>query len=260
MIIDCHTHINCPGGTIGPEEHFAESGQVDGCFVLACPDEPNRQSNKTVSEYILRHTDKMFGFAVINPVVDDISKRYWSTMKNDMGFKGVVLYCSHQGFHPAHSLALQFYEVAQELRLPLFFHNSGPYDADAVLEYARPSLLDEIARNFKDLKIVIGSMGQPFTNETMCMLEKHENVYGDLTINPQKVWGVYNTVLAAHEAGVLGKLIFGSGLPYCKPQSCIETLLGFNKLLADVNLPTVPREKIREIIERDSLALLGIQH
>lgn len=249
--------MNCPGGTMSSEEHFSESSQMTASFVLACPQEPNRESNKVVSEYILRHTEKMFGFAVVNPVVDDISKKYWSAVKNDLGFKGAVLYCSGQGFHPAHSLALQFYEVAQDLKMPLFFHNAPPYNSGAVLEYARPSLLDEIARNFKDLKIIIGGMGQPFINETLCMVEKFENVYGDLTINPEKIWNVYNTVVAAYEAGVLDKLIFGSGLPYGKPQSCIETLLGFNKLI-DVNLPTVPREKIREIIERDSLAVLGI--
>ncbi|HBG28310.1 MAG: hypothetical protein A2Y10_04205 [Planctomycetes bacterium GWF2_41_51] len=260
MIIDCHTHISCPGGKISPEEHFAESDRVTASFVLACPSESNRASNKAVSEYVLRHPEKMFGFAIVNPVTDDISKRYWSNLKEDMGLKGAVLYCSGQAFHPAHSLALQFYEVAQHLQIPLFFHNAPPYDADAVLEFARPSLLDEIARNFKELKIIIGSMGMPFLNETICMLSKHDNVYADLTINPQKIWTVYNMVLAASEADVLGKMLFGSGLPFGKPQNCIETLLGFNKLLADTNLPTVPREKIREIIERDTLTILGIKH
>jgi predicted TIM-barrel fold metal-dependent hydrolase len=121
-------------------------------------------------------------------------------------------------------------------------------------------LLDEIACRFKDLKIIIGSMGRPFVNETVYMLARHENVFGDLSINPQKVWEVYNTMLAAHEANVLGKLFFGSALPFSKPQTCVETLLGFNKLLADTNLPTVPRESIRGIIERDTLAILGIEH
>lgn len=260
MIIDCHTHINCPGCQFGPEDHFAESGQVDACLVLACPAEQNRQSNKFVSEYVQRHPQKMYGFAVVNPVKDDISKRYWTNVKDDMGLKGAILYSSGEAFHPSHSLALQFYEVAEAMKIPLFFHNAPPYSPGAILEYARPSLLDEIALKFKDLKIVIGSMGMPFVNETVCMLAKHENVYGDLTINPQKIWEVYNLVVTAHEAGVLDKLIFGSGLPFGKAQNCIETLLGFNKLLADVNLPTVPREKIREIIERDSLTILGIEH
>jgi hypothetical protein len=31
-------------------------------------------------------------------------------------------------------------------------------------------------------------------------------------------------------------------------------------LLADTNLPTVPRVNIRNIIERDTLELLGIEH
>lgn len=260
MIVDCHTHIGFPGCDISPEDHFAAAEPVDACIVLAAPDEANRQSNKLVSEYVARHPKKMFGFASVNPATDDISVKYWSQVKNRMKLDGAVLYCCTEGFHPVHSRALQFYEVAETLKIPLFFHNAPPFTADSVLEFARPALLDEIAQKFKGLKIIIGSMGQPFVNETFCMLAKHENVFGDLTIHPQRVWEVYNIILSAHEASVLGKLFFGSGLPIQKAQSCIETLLGFNKLLADANLPTVPREKIREIIERDTLSILGIEH
>ena len=39
----------------------------------------------------------------------------------------------------------------------------------------------------------------------------------------------------------------------------METLLGFNMLLADTNLPIVPRGSIRNVIERDTLELLGIK-
>lgn len=259
MIVDCHTHINCPGRQLSTEDHFAAAEPVDACIVLAYASESSSLSNELVSRYVNKHPKKMFGFAVVNPVKDDISKKYLSALKDD-GLKGAVLYCSSDGFHPAHSRALQFYEVAQDLKIPLFFHNAPPFTANEVLEFARPSLLDEIAQKFKNLKIIIGSMGLPFVNETFCMLAKHENVFGDLTVNPQKVWEVYNTVLAAHEANVLEKLFFGSGLPFGKPQSCIETLLGFNKLLADTNLPPVPRESIRGIIERDTLGILGIEH
>jgi predicted TIM-barrel fold metal-dependent hydrolase len=258
MIVDCHTHITFPGIEIKPEDHFVAAEPLDACFVLASPEQSNQQSNKLVSDYVARHGQKMYGFAVVNPVKDDISVRQWSSMKADLGLSGAVLYCGSEGFHPAHSKALQFYEVADRLHLPLYFHTVPPFGPQSVLEYTRPSLLDEIAQRFPNLKIIIGSMGLPFVNETLYMLAKHENVYGDLTVHPQKVWEVYNTVLSAHEANVLGKLFFGSGLPVQKPQNCIETLLGFNKLIADMNLPTVPREKIREIIERPTLEILGI--
>ena len=56
----------------------------------------------------------------------------------------------------------------------------------------------------------------------------------------------------------MDKLLFGSGYPQAAPGECIETLLGFNKLMANTALPNVPREEIREIIERDTLSVLGI--
>jgi hypothetical protein len=90
------------------------------------------------------------------------------------------------------------------------------------------------------------------------MVGRHKNVYADLTIYPGRIWQTYNMVVAAHENGVMDKLLFGSGFPSASAGQCIETLLGFNMLLADTNLPTVPRGNIRNIIERDTLELLGI--
>ena len=101
-------------------------------------------------------------------------------------------------------------------------------------------------------------MGQPFLKQTIAMVARHPNVYADLTLSPEKIWEVYNIVVSANEASVMDKLLFGSGFPKAKPGDCIETLLGFNRLLADTNLPTVPREKIRTIIERDIVQTLGI--
>ena len=57
----------------------------------------------------------------------------------------------------------------------------------------------------------------------------------------------------------MDKLLFGSGFPSSNAGQCIETLLGFNMLLADTNLPTVPRGSIQNIIERDTLAILGLK-
>lgn len=142
--------------------------------------------------------------------------------------------------------------------MPVFFHNGGPQGPEGVLNYTQPYLLDEVAREFADLKIVIGSMGIPFVEQTLSMVTKHKNVYADLTIKPASVWRIYNVVVAAHEYGVMEKLLFGSGFPFGNPGECIETLLGFNKLLSDTNLPTVPRGSIRNIIERDTLELLGL--
>jgi predicted TIM-barrel fold metal-dependent hydrolase len=261
MIVDCHTHINFEAvDDIRASEHLEAAETVDACIVLARAEESSEKVNKKLSEYVGKHTEKMVGFAVIEPTKDNISVKHLASLRDKLGLRGAVLYCCQSGFHPTHSRAMQFYESAQELGLPVFFHNSGAdLGREAVLDYARPYLLDVIGREFGGLKIVIGTMGIPFVEQTLSIVAKHDNMYADLTIRPNNLWQVYNIVMAASERGVMDKLLFGSGFPTNKAGECIEALLGFNMRLADTNLPTVPRGHIQNIIERDTLALLGIK-
>jgi predicted TIM-barrel fold metal-dependent hydrolase len=259
MVVDCHTHIKCAGReNLDISEHIEAAEVVDKCIILAAPDDDPDKANGQLSEYVGKYDQKMVGFVFLNPLTDPVSPRALKSATEKRGLKGVVLYCSQTGFHPAHSLVFQLYESAQELALPVFFHNS-PVGPGGFLEFAQPVLLDEIARTFPSLKIIIGNMGRPFAEQTFCLLAKHQNVFGDLSINPSNVWEVYNLVVAAHEQGVMDKLLFGSAFPAARAQQCIETLLGFNRLLGATNLPTVPREDIQRIIERDTLKLLGIK-
>jgi predicted TIM-barrel fold metal-dependent hydrolase len=261
MIVDCHTHIDFAASDVETAGHLEAADMVDACIVLAASNGPSEDINEKLADYVKKHSEKMVGFAVVEPINDKIAANNLKALKEKLGLKGTVLYCSARGFHPTHSRALRFYESAQELGLPVFFHNGDVnLNPEAVLEYAQPYLLDEVARNFPALKIIIGTMGIPFVEQTLAMAAKHENVYADLTIRPSSVWQIYNIVVAAHERGVMDKLLFGSGFPYGHANQCIETLLGFNMLLADTNLPTVPRVRIRNIIERNTLELLGIEH
>jgi predicted TIM-barrel fold metal-dependent hydrolase len=258
MIVDCHTHVDFAVDDVGASEHLAAAETVDRCIVLASANGPEGKVNEKLSSYVGRHSGKMVGFAVINPTEGATSAKSIQASTKKLGLEGIVLYCSSCGFHPAHSRAMRFYESAEELGLPVFFHNSDQLGPDAVLEYAQPFLLDEVARTFSKLKIVIGAMGMPFFGQTLSMLAKHKNVYGDLTVKPSSTWEVYNIVTEAYEHGVMDKLLFGSGFPVGRAGECIEALLGFNKLLGEANLPTVPRGIIRNIIERDTLEVLGI--
>ena len=260
MIVDCHTHIKLTAGETETSEHLAAAETVDVCIVLARSDGPGDEVNKKLAQYVNMHKEKMTGFAVVEPGTDKISTNHLKSIPDKLGLKGAVLYCSACGFHPTHSRAMRFYESAQELGLPVFFHNAPDQPgADTVLEYAQPYLLDEVAREFVNLKMIIGNMGMPFVEQTLSMVGRHKNVYADLTIHPSRIWQTYNIVVAAYEHGVMDKLLFGSGFPSASAGECIETLLGFNMLLADTNLPTVPRVNIRNIIERDTLELLGIK-
>jgi hypothetical protein len=259
MIVDCHTHISCSADEAQIAEHLAAAEPVDKCIVLGGLDRPSDEVNKALSGYVKNHEKKMVGFAVIDPIEDKVSVNKLKPIKEKLGLDGVVLHCSAKGLHPSHSRAMRFYKSAQELGFPVFFHNvHDVFGSRDVLNYAQPYLLDEVAREFRSLKIIIGNMGKPFFEQTLSMAARHENVYADLTIRPNNVWQTYNTVVGAYEWNVMDKLLFGSGFPLGNAGECIESLLGFNMLLADTNLPTVPRGSIRNIIERNTLELLGI--
>lgn len=258
MIVDCHTHLRCSQRGDLTEQHRRACQGMDACFVLAGLDNDRPGANDELARYI-RQTPNAYGFAAVNPLHDDISAKALKTLKKEDRMVGLALYCAEEEFHPTHSRALELYEAAQEAGLIVFFHNCPPFSPAAVLDYAQPWLLDEIARSFPNLSIIIGRMGMPFHYQTLCLLGKHENVFADLTVHPHKIWQVYNLVMGAYEAGVMDKLLFGSGFPYAEAGPCIELLLGFNKMLADTHLPQVPREKLRSIVERDSLTALGIK-
>ncbi|MCK4998572.1 MAG: amidohydrolase family protein [Anaerohalosphaera sp.] len=257
MITDFHTHLMCPMSDLEVAGHIEACSKTDACVVLGRGQGDSADINKELGRYVKQQA-KMVGFGVFNPVEDRVGVKSIKAITKDVGLCGVVLYCCEQGFHPAHSRAMRFYEAAQQLGLAVFFHNCGPRNHTDVLEYGRPYLLDEIAIRFPDLKMIIGAMGVPFVAETISMIGKHDNVYADLTVRCGRVWEIYEMIVRAHEADVMGKLLFGSGYPEHKADECIETLLGFNRMMADTHLPGVPREELRGIIERDSLAAIGI--
>jgi len=56
----------------------------------------------------------------------------------------------------------------------------------------------------------------------------------------------------------MDKLLFGSGFPYARASEAIEALYSINHICHGTNLPTIPREHLRGIVERDAVSVLGI--
>ena len=175
-----------------------------------------------------------------------------------MGLCGIAVSPSAQGFHPCHSDAMKVYEAAAGLRLPVVVNHGLGLTAESKMEYARPGPLDEVAREFPDLTLVISHMGYPWVDETVALLAKHTHVYADVSGFLDQPWVAYNALVTAYQCQVMNKLLFGSDFPYSSPAQCIEGLYGLNHLSQGTNLPTIPREQLRGIVERDTLGLLGM--
>ncbi len=256
MITDCHTHIGFAPSDEAVAGLMNSCQGVDVTFVLATPENNTKNTNKDLVNF-LNNRHNLVGFGIVHPLVDNIGSRSLASFR-EMGLQGLVVYCCNGGFHPTHTRAMRLYEGAAELKLPIFFHNCAPLLSGDILEFAQPMLLDEVARSFPNLKMIIGNMGLPFLSQTLCLLSKHPNVFADLSIVPNRTWEVYDLIVQSFEWGVMDKLFFGSGYPAAVAGNCIETLLGFNRMVSGTSLPIVPREKIRAVIERNTLSILGL--
>ena len=291
MIVDCHTHIWQSPDQLGqletghasvrsrrrapritadkspwrnppaadPEYHWAQSGTVDKSIVLGFKSRYLHAEipNRYVADYVKRFPQKLIGFAGIDPTeegaVDEVH-----TAKEELRLLGLTLSPANQDFHPADSRAMDVYAEAEKLGMPILFHPSGQFSEKSKLEFGRPYLLDEVARSFPKLRIVIAQLGQPWVEETIVMLGKHANVYADVSGLLGRTWQAYNALVSTYQHGIIDKLLFGSDFPYTNATECIEALYSINQLAQGTNLPLVPREALRGIVERDTLSLLGL--
>lgn len=295
MIVDCHTHIwqspdqlgpadlgepgraarargvrATPGGRVvrrtipaaDPDHHWheQEEASIDKSIVLGFKSRYLKSDipNHFVADYVRRAPDKLIGFAGIDPT-DVRALDELRMAKDELRLKGVTLSPSMQDYHPSDSRAMKVYALAEELGMPILFHPGAHFIEHSKLEYGRPHLLDDVARSFPKLRMVIGQLGHPWIDETIVMLGKHPNVFADISGLVSRPWQAFNTLVNCHQYGVIEKLLFGSDFPYTLASDCIESLYSLNQMVQGTNLPVVPREQLRGIVERDTVSLLGIQ-
>jgi predicted TIM-barrel fold metal-dependent hydrolase len=215
--------------------------------------------NEFVSTYVRQHAEKMVGLAGIDPTKPKQATEEIHRARGELGLVGIAIAPSAQGFHPSHTNALKVYEAAAEHHLPMFISHGLGMTADSKMEYARPYLLDEIAHQFPGLKIVVSHLGYPWVDEAVALLAKHDNVYADTSGLLGRPWVAYSALVTACQCQVMDRLLFGSDFPYNWPTQCIKNLYGLNHLAHGTNLPTIPREQLRGIVERDTADLLGIE-
>lgn len=270
MIVDCHTQLLEPQASFGvtllasavqaqAARHFEAVNPVDRAIVLGFKSCYLRTEipNRYVSEYVRKYSNKLIGFAGIDPTdanwLDELKGA-----QEELGLKGVTVSPSLQNFHPTDTRAMRLYDECAQRRMPVLFQQNLRFSG-AKMEFARPAFLDEVAHEFSSLPIVVAHMGYPWVDETVVLLAKHRNVFADVASLLRQPWLSYNALLAAHGYGVVDRLLFGSDFPYRSPASCIETLYSVNQLAQGTSMPTIPREQLRGIVERDALALLGLE-
>lgn len=276
MVSDCHTHIGADEHFSGafradmerswsevgwagtPEQHWEAFAGVDRAIVLAfdAPAVGFVVPNEYVAGYVARHPDRLVGFASVDPNRADWRDRLDHAVA-DLGLQGLKAGPIYQHFDPLGEAGMALFREAERRGLPVLCHQGTTFVQDAPLRYARPWLLDEVARACPDLTLWIAHLGHPWCEETMAVIRKHPRLFADVSGLHTRPVQLHMALRAAVEYRVEDKLLLGSDYPFATLDQMISALWGVNDSVP--GLPPIPRGVIEGIVERDPLAVIGLR-
>jgi predicted TIM-barrel fold metal-dependent hydrolase len=245
---------------IPPEKHKNAMAGVDKVIVFGLRAHHSGLwvPNEYIAAYAASEPDKVIGFGAIDPAVDPIEETLEEIVS--LKLRGVKLGPIYQGISPSDPRMLKVYEFCQAHHLPIMIHQGTTFVRTGPLKYALPILLDEIAIDFPQLKMIIAHLGHPWIAETLVVIRKHPNLYSDISALHYRPWQFYNALIMAKEYGVLEKILFGSDYPFTTPEAQIQGLRNINHVTEGTNLPRLTSEEIERLIYSPTLACLGLEN
>lgn len=96
---------------------------------------------------------------------------------------GIKLYPGYQHFYPYEEKVIEIAKLCEKYNKPLVFHTGDLFDPTdcAILKYAHPLHINELARLCPQTKIVISHFGFPYFLETANVMASSENIYVDVS-------------------------------------------------------------------------------
>lgn len=94
---------------------------------------------------------------------------------------GIKLYPGYQHVYVYDSVHYPLYELARKYDLPVVIHTGDTSKATAILKYAHPLTVDEIAVRYPDIRFVIAHCGNPWLVDAVEVAAKNDNVFLELS-------------------------------------------------------------------------------
>lgn len=280
MIVDIHTHVFDPKKDLGPglladmknagidpapwggdikQAHLESTVVADVAVVFGLRAKATGWNipNEDVAAHVAKAKNRLLFFAAIDPLDPDYMEEL-EKCHQDMGAVGVKLGPLYQNVPAGDPRCYEVYKYCVKHGLPILFHTGTTYASGVPLEYSRPVHFDSVAHDFPDLKMILAHLGHPWEGETISVIRRNANVYADLSALYYRPWQFYNSMRLLVEYHAEHKLLFGSDFPATTTQGSLDGVRGVNAVIGKSGLPPIPGEVIEDIINRDSLQLLGL--
>jgi hypothetical protein len=210
-----------------------------------------------VADYVEKHPDRLRGFLSLDPTQPNWEDelRYGH---QELGLCGIKLMPMYAGFRPDDSQYDAIWDYATRHGLPVLLHTGTTFISQAPLQDTLPRHLDEVARRFPEVRIVMAHLGHPYEGECIAVIRKHPHVYADISALHYRPFQFYHSLMLVQEYGVWHKLLFGTDYPFTTATSTIETLGKLSDMFAVSEAGRLDGDSIHQMIHRDTLALLGL--
>lgn len=208
--------------------------------------------NDYIGAHFAANRDRALGIGSVDPTQPDAAAELRRAVER-WGLQGVKLSPPYQGFHPHSDEAYAVYRTAADLGIFMMFHQASVFVPNGFHEFASPSLLDKVARDFRGTKILLAHFGKPWMNECVELMMKNRNVYADVSTLNVKPWQLYTGLRLAIEGHVTDRLVFGSDFPSFEPRTAADQFLEISEL--KMPLP-IPREVVEDILYNRPFELL----
>jgi len=94
-----------------------------------------------------------------------------------VALKGYLGYLYHGPDSPGYR---PYFELAARYDLPFIFHTGDNWSRKAKVKYAHPLLIDEVAVDHPNVKIVMAHFGNPWCTDAAEVMYKNDNVWADV--------------------------------------------------------------------------------
>ena len=178
-----------------------------------------------VKQWCDKYPDRFSGLAGVDPYRGMHGLRDLEQAVSEYGFVGAHLYPHWFKLAPNAALYYPYYAKCCELDVPIMMQvgQNLIYQKDVRLpSVAKPILLDQIAIDFPELKLIGIHVGVPWTDEMIAMAWKHANVYIGVDAYAPR----YLPPSLVHYMNSYGasKVMFGTDWPVIDPERAVKEM------------------------------------
>ncbi|GAA4343218.1 amidohydrolase family protein [Microbacterium rhizosphaerae] len=199
-----------------------------------------------------RHNDVLIPYGSVDPHRPDAVDRI-RALAEVSGVRGFKFHPTVQGFDPSEERWYPLYAAIQDAGLPALFHTGQtgigaglPGGRGLRLALSNPMLLDGVAADFPDLRIVMAHPSVPWQDEALSVATHKHNTWIDLSGWSPKYFP--ESLVRAANSYLKDRVLFGSDFPLLTP----------DRWMRDAEGVALKPEVMPGILTGNAIRLLGL--